>query len=341
MYTSIYVKDNMPESFQKMDIRTSYMQKFPFLKKHFKKYLLSYPRAIESFNLKAYDLIISSSSAFAKGAIKSSGAYHICYCYTPMRFAWDYENYIKKENFNKITSFFLPLIIKRLKKWDLKTIDRVDFYIAISKNIKDRIKRVYDVEAECVYPPVNVRQFRISGDIKDYFLIVSRLNSYKNIDLVIKVFNDLKLNLKIVGIGPYRKSLESLVKSDRIEFLGSVSEEHLIRLYSECRAFIFPGTEDFGIAPLEAQASGRPVIAFAGGGALETILDKETGLFFEDNTITSLKETINKFFELENEFNPEIIRKNALRFDTEIFKSSIKKMIMEKYYNFKKIGRTG
>ncbi|MCL4377361.1 MAG: glycosyltransferase [Actinobacteria bacterium] len=341
IYTSIYLKDNMPESFRKMDIRTSYMQKFPLLNKHFKKYLLFYSRAIESFNLKEYDLVISSSSAFAKGAVKGSGAYHVCYCYTPMRFVWDYENYVKKENFGKIPSFFLPLMIKKLKKWDLKTIGRVDLYIAISKNIRDRIKRVYNVEAEYVYPPVNVTQFKISEDIKDYFLIVSRLNSYKNIDLVIKVFNMLKLNLKIVGTGPYRKSLEDLVKSDRVEFLGKVSENELIKLYSECKAFIFPGVEDFGIAPLEAQASGRPVIAFAGGGALETVVDGVTGLFFKDNSIVSLTDAIKRFFEFENKFNPEIIRKNALKFDTEIFKTNIKNLILEKYDDFKKIGQAG
>src|SRR3989304_4259620 len=157
IFTSIYDKKKLPPIFTHMNIRTSFMQKFPFLDKHFKKYLLFYPKAIESFNLKGYDLILSSSSAFAKGAIKDKNACHICYCYTPMRFVWDYNNYVKKEDFGKMTRKILPFAIKKLKKWDIATINRVDYYVAISNHIKDRIKRCYKRDSAVIYPPVNVK----------------------------------------------------------------------------------------------------------------------------------------------------------------------------------------
>ena len=333
IYTSIYLKENMPLIFQNMDIRTSFMQKFPFLKKHFKKYLFFYPKAMESFDLKQYDLIISSSSAFAKGIIPHEKACHICYCYAPMRFVWDYDNYIKKEDFGNFTKRVLPLMINNLKKWDLKANKRVNYFIAISNNIKKRINDFYLRDAECIYPPVECSRFKTSNITEDYFLIVSRLNAYKNIDLVIEVFNDLNLNLKIVGTGPYKEYLMKINKSKNIQFLNRVSDNDLIEIYSKCRAFIFPGAEDFGIAPLEAQSSGRPVIAYAAGGALETIVENETGIFFKENNKDSFKEAIQKYLDKESRFKSKIIRKNALKFDKEIFKSNFKSSIIQKYQN--------
>jgi len=336
IYTSIYIPNNMPESFKNMHIETSFMQKFPFLNKHFKKYLLFYPKAIKTFNLKEYDLVISSSSAFAKGVITGRNTCHICYCYTPARFIWEYDNYVNKENFDKITSKILPFIIGKLKYWDLKTVSSVSYFIAISENIKNKIKKYYKREAEVIYPPVEVSKFEISNNTEDYFLIVSRLNAYKNIDLVVKAFNKLQLKLKIIGSGPYRKALENIKESKNIEFLGRVEDKELIKIYSKCRAFIFPGEEDFGISPLEAQASGRPVIAYAKGGALETIMEGTTGLFFRENSVDSLIEVINKFIRIENKFDQKVIRKNALRFDKRNFKIKLKKFIIQKYDDYVK-----
>ena len=331
IYTSIYTPDTMPASFKEMDIRTSFMQKLPFLEKYFKYYLLLYPRAIESLNLSGYDVVLSSSSAFAKGVRTEKGALHICYCYTPTRFVWDYENYVKKEKLLKLVSKILSLAIKRLKKWDLKTISRVDCFIAISNNIKDKIKKFYNRDSDVIYPPVETSMFDIEKSVDDYFLIVARLNSYKNLDLAVKAFNLVDLKLKIVGVGPFRKTLEQLAKSSNIEFLGKATDEELIKLYGRCRALIFPGEEDFGITPLEAQASGRPVIAYAKGGSIETVIDGKTGIFFKENNHKSLLRAIEQFVEIEDSFDKKIIRDNALRFSAEIFKEKIKTFIDKKY----------
>ena len=330
IYTSIYLPDNMPNSFRKMDIRTSFMQKLPFLHKHFKKYLLLYPKAIQSFDLSKYDVVLSSSSAFAKGAIKGQEACHICYCYTPMRFVWNYEEYVARENFGKCIRKILPFAIQKLRKWDETTVNRVDYFIAISQNIQRRIKEYYDRESEVIYPPVNTEIFQPSKEIGNYFLVVSRLNSYKRIDLVIQVFNELKLPLRIIGNGPHRSALEKMAHQN-IKFLGKVSDEKLAENYSKCKALVFPSGEDFGIAPLEAQASGRPVIAYADGGALETIVEGITGIFFKQQTAESLIEAIGRFDKIKNNFVPQKIRENAFRFDKEIFKRKIKIFIEEKY----------
>jgi len=335
IYTSIYMPENMPDSFREMDIKSSFMQKLPFIKELPKYYLLLYFRAFESFDLKKYDIILSSSSAFAKGIIPGENSCHICYCYTPARFVWDYFNYVKKENYQLIISKLLPLIIKKLKVWDLKTISRVDYFIAISENIKRKILKNYNRDSVVFYPPVDCKKFKVSEKVENYFLIVSRLNSYKNIDLAVKAFSNLRLNLKIVGAGPFRKRLEKMA-GPCVEFLGKVSDEELIDLYGECRAYIFPGEEDFGIAPLEAQASGRPVIAYARGGALETIVEGVTGLFFTDNTVESLMDTIKNFIKIENRFNQNAIRENALKFDKEVFKKNIDNFITIKYKEFLK-----
>ena len=332
VFTSIYQPENMPDSFKKMDIRVTFMQKFPFLDRFYKKYFMLYPIAMKSLKVKDFDIIISSSSSFAKGVRKRKNAVHVCYCYTPTRFVWYYNSYIKKENFSKIIStFLLPLFIKSLKKWDLKAVEGVDKFIAISNHIKNKIKACYKRDSEVIYPPVDFEKFKINEASKErgsYFLVVSRLNAYKNIDMAINACKKLNQNLKIIGTGLYLKELKKIAgDSKKIEFLGRVSDEELCSYYSGCRALIFPGEEDFGISPLEAQASGRPVIAYAKGGALETIIDGETGIFFKEDNEDSLSESISDFINMENNFIPEVIRKHALKFDKEVFKKSFKAYI--------------
>ena len=332
VFTSIYQPENMPDSFKKMDIRVTFMQKFPFLDRFYKKYFMLYPIAMKSLKVKDFDLIISSSSSFAKGVRKRKNAVHVCYCYTPTRFVWYYNSYIKKENFSKIIStFLLPLFIKSLKKWDLRAVEGVDKFIAISNHIKNKIKACYKRDSEVIYPPVDFEKFNIRQASKErgsYFLVVSRLNAYKNIDMAINACKKINQNLKIIGTGLYLKELKKIAgDSKKIEFLGRVSDEELSNYYSGCRALIFPGEEDFGISPLEAQASGKPVIAYAKGGALETIIDGETGIFFKEDNEDSLSESISDFISMENKFIPEVIRKHALKFDKEVFKKSFKAYI--------------
>lgn len=334
IYTSIYLPDKMPVVFKEMDIRTSFMQRLPFLGNHFKKYLLLYPYSFESFDLSDYDVVLSSSSAWAKGVITEPQTCHICYCYTPMRWVWNYDEYVQREDFGWLTRKTLPLAIRRLEKWDRETINRVNHYIAISQNVAERIKKLYGREAEVIYPPVETERFSISNEIEDYYLIVSRLNTYKRIDLVIEVFNDLKKPLKIIGDGPYRRALQKMAKKN-IEFLGKVSDEELAEYYSKCRALIFPGEEDLGIAPVEAQAAGRPVIAYGQGGALETVIEEETGLFFREQTTKALKQAIKNFERLS--LDSQLIRRNAQKFDKAIFMKRIKNFIEEKYDTMRRV----
>jgi len=322
IFTSIYIPENLPDRFGKMDIRTSYMQKFPLLNKHFKKYLMFYPNAIESFDLHEYDVVLSSSSAFAKGVIKRPDACHICYCYSPMRFVWDYDRYIEKEDLNKVFLKILPLFLNKLKKWDLDSNNNINEFIAVSENIRKKILKCYNRESKVIYPPVNLDLFMQSETKEDYFLIVSRLNSYKRIDLAIEAFNKLNLPLRIIGDGPQRKNLEAMAKAN-IMFMGIVSDYELAEHYSKCQALVFPGDEDFGLAPVECQASGSPVIAFAAGGALETVVEGETGILFREQNVDSLINAINIFLELGTRMKKEKIIENANRFNKEVFKAKI------------------
>lgn len=331
IFTSIFLPENLSPIFSTLDVRMSFLQKFPFLEKHFKKYLILYPCAMESLDLSGFDLIFSTSSAFAKGIRVPEKARHICYCYTPMRFVWDRENYFLKEAIHPIYRWALPLALSYLKKWDLETNARVDHFVAVSDHIRKRIERCYIRSADVIYPPVVTSQFKLSPKTEDYFLVVSRLNPYKRIDLVIEVFNRLSLPLIVIGTGPQEAILRKMAESN-VTFLGKVSEEVLIEKLSRCRAFIFPGEEDFGIAPIEAMASGRPVIAYARGGALETVVDGVTGLFFKKQTINDLIDAIHRFEKIE--FNRHAIRRHAQQFDKEIFQEKIRSFINDKFRAF-------
>jgi glycosyltransferase involved in cell wall biosynthesis len=327
IYTSIYDRRALPDVFRKMDIRVSFMQKFPFVFKLFKYYLWFYPLAFESFDLSEYDVILSSSSAFAKGVKKRENQLHICYCHTPMRFVWRYEDYVQKEAIHPVLKNILPIFLGPIKKWDLKTAKNIDFFIANSSNVAKRIKQTYDRESVIIYPPVETNIFRPSHQQSDYFLLLSRLNSYKRIDLVIEAFNKIDLPLKIIGDGPNRKYLESIA-GNNIKFMGRMDDRQLVKYLARCRGLIFPGEEDFGIVPLEAMSAGRPVIAYGAGGALETVVEGQTGLFFETQTSRSLIKALDKF-QFES-FDQKKIRAHAKKFDKEIFKQKIKEFVEEK-----------
>ncbi|NQU16561.1 MAG: glycosyltransferase [Candidatus Saganbacteria bacterium] len=320
IYTSIYDEKRMPEIFKQMDIRTSFMQKLPFVMQKYRYYFWFYPKAIESFDLSEYDLVLSSSSAYAKGAKKRKDALHVCYCHNPMRFVWRYDDYIKQENINIAAKKLLPFFLDRLKKWDLQTNNQVDYFIANSRAVAKRISSFYNRESAVINPPIETKTFSPDKNNKNYFLIVSRLLGYKRIDIAIEAFSRLGLPLKIVGDGPARKTLKKSA-SLNIEFLGLVDDVELKRLYSECRALLFTGEEDFGMVPLEGAASGRPTIAYKRGGALETIVDQKTGLFFKEQSVDSLLDAVARFEKIS--FDRDFVRKHAQKFDKIVFREKI------------------
>ena len=317
IFTLVYKRGSQREIIEKYKINISFIQKLPFGLKKYRNYLPFFPAAIESFDLKGFDLIISSSHAVAKGVIPPPGVFHLSYCHTPMRYIWDhYSTYFgNKKGLKKI---FYSTISSYLRLWDQTSSERVDYFIANSENVKNRIKRYYNRDSEVIYPPVDTAFFKCENTVKeDYFLVVSAMVPYKNIDLVIKTFNYLKLPLKIVGTGPEERKLKRMAKNN-IDFLGYVEDRELKELYCKSRALVFPTEEDFGIVPVEAQSCGIPVIAFRKGGALETIIEDETGIFFEELTVESLSDAIDKF--LNKRFNNVLIRENALKFSSENFK---------------------
>lgn len=348
IYTLLYDERATNGIFKDREIRTSFLQKMPFSKKHHRYFLALMPFAIERLDLSGFDVVISSSSSYAKGVVKPKEALHVCYCHTPLRYAWDdTQKFIKESHYPKLIKPVIPFLINQIKKWDLKAASGVDHFIANSSFIADKIKKYYNRYSEVVYPPVKIN----SGDKKandgnkeseGYFLIVSRLLPYKRIDIAIQAFNELsylptgeRLKLKIVGSGPERKNLE-MIAGKNIEFLGSKYDEELGGIYEGCRAFIFPQEEDFGITAVEAQMAGRPVIAFRAGGALESIVDGKTGLFFDRQDKDSLVETIIRFEDCK--FDSEAIRSHAQKFGKEEFKRKIKNIIDEKIrsWNLKK-----
>lgn len=323
IYTLISDLSKMPDKFERYDIHNSFIQKIPFSKRNYKKMMSLFPLAIEQFDLSSYDVVLSSSSAFAKGVLTRPGQLHFCYCHTPMRYVWDlYHDYLKKSS--SFLQKVLPPLLHSIRNWDQLSSQRVDHYIANSNNVRKRIEKYYNKKSHVIYPPVSFERFAISDETEDYFLIVSRLISYKRIDIVIQAFNQLQLPLVIIGDGYDRSRLEKLAGST-VKLIGIQSDEIVAQYYSKCRALIMAGEEDFGITPLEAQASGRPVIAYGKGGALETVVNKKTGIFFNEQTPESVLDAVQSLKDIE--FDSQTIRDHAQKFNNERFKREIENYI--------------
>lgn len=324
IYTSIYNKEKFPE-FADADIRPSFIQKFPKATKKHQLYLPLMPIAFESFDLSEYDLVISSSHSCAKGIITKPETIHISYCHTPPRYLWDRSHeYIKEYGMGRLKKKIASHILHKLRIWDRTAAERVDYYIANSEYVKKRIKKYYQKDAKVIHPPVNITNFVLSEKKKKYFLAVGRLTAYKKFDLLVETFNELEDSLVIVGEGEEKKKLQKKAHQN-IAFFDYVDEVKLKKLYSEAEAVLFPQIEDFGIVPVEAMASGTPVIAYSEGGALETIKDKETGILFKKQTVANLRKAIDTF--KKTKFNPKIIRKHAEQFSQKAFRENIKKFI--------------
>lgn len=333
IFTSIFNQDKL-KGFEKAAINTSFIQRLPFAKTKHQYYLGLMPYAYELFDLSSFDIVISSSHACAKGVITKPETLHVCYCHTPMRYAWDnWHSYIKDYKMNPIFKSIGKKRIHKLRMWDRLAADRVDYFIANSNTTKKRIEKYYNRPSTVIHPMVDISKFTPSSQPKGYFLAVGRLIPYKKFDLIVETFNRIGLPLKIVGTGIMEDELRRNAKGN-IEFLGQVSDKELSQLYSECEALIFPQLEDFGITPLEAMASGRPVIAFHGGGALDTIIEDKTGIFFDNQTPQDLAEAIEQYQKDKKKFKPETLREHASTFDTRVFQKNLKKYLDQKWQHW-------
>lgn len=318
------VKKALPQSFEG-NIITSFISKLPGAKKHYQKYLPLMPLALEQLDLSAYDLIISSESGPAKGVITRPDAVHICYCHSPMRYVWDmYHEY--RSTAGRIVKTLFPFIAHYLRIWDRLSADRVDHFIANSKFITSRIKKFYRREADVIYPPVNTTEFSHEQDRGDFYLCLGQLVPYKKADLAVEAFNKLGLPLIVVGEGELLEHLKSLA-GDNVTLMGRQPFPVIKDLLERCKGLIFPGVEDFGIVPVEAMAAGAPVIAYAKGGALETVIHGETGVHFHEQTVEALIAAVEHVESGEFVFSPSRLHEHAAGFDKSVFKQKIKAFV--------------
>lgn len=335
----LYVLVKDPESikgtpFENMEIHTSFIQKLPGARRGYRNYLFLFPLAVEQFDLREYDVILSSSHAVAKGVLTTHEQLHITYCHTPIRYAWDlYFDYLEASNLVRgPRSWFARWVLHNIRKFDIISSSRPDYYIANSEYVKRRIKKIYGRDATVIYPPVDVDRFHISSKKEDFYLVVSRLVPYKKVDLVVEAFRKLPdRKLIVIGEGPELKRIKKLAGKN-VEFLGHQIFENLADYYARARALIHPQVEDFGIVPVEAMASGTPVIAYARGGAAETVVDGRTGVLFHNQTPGSLVRAIRKFETME--FDPYELRQHSTRFNTERFRKEFKTFVDDKIERF-------
>lgn len=317
IFVSMYDPERVPAAYREWDIRTTPLQHAPKITSHHQVYLPFYPLAFANLRLTGYDLILSNSSGFCHGIPDVPGALHFNYCLTPPRYVWNLDTYVQREQRAAPFQAALKPLVTWLRQWDRTAVRSVDEFAGISRTVVSRIRRCYGQPAALVYPPVDVAGFQRASEVDDYFLVVSRLIPYKRVDLAVRACTALNLPLVVVGDGRDRKSLEALA-GPTVRFMGYVSAEQRRELLSRCRAFIFPGEDDFGIAPVQALASGRPVIAFRAGGALDTVVPGITGEYFTEPTVDSLSEVLAAF--QADRYDPEVNVRQAERFDRPRFR---------------------
>lgn len=329
IFTSIYAPGLMPSHYRQWPIRVSFMDRLPGVHRHHQPYLPLYPLAFERFDFTGYDVILSNKSGFCHGIHPPPGAVHICYCLTPTRYVWNFEDYASREGLGAAARLALRPLLAWLRRWDKEAASRVHHFIAISSEVQRRIARFYGRESVIIYPPVETRRFTdaVTGDAGDYFLSLGRLIPYKRVDLAVQACTELGLPLRVAGDGRDRARLERMA-GPTVKFLGRVPEADLPQLMARCRAFIFSGREDFGIAPVQALAAGRPVIAFAGGGALDTVQDGVTGLLFREQTVEALKVALLRLTQMT--FDSRAVSQSAARFDARVFVEQLQAFVLEK-----------
>jgi glycosyltransferase involved in cell wall biosynthesis len=318
LHATVALPECMPPELRGVPVNTSWMQNLPGMRRYYRVYFLLYPLALPSLDLSGYDLVLSSSSGYAKGVRTNRDAIHVCYCHTPMRWAWSFENYSAREDMGVAKRLLLPHLVRGLRQWDVGASRQPDHFIANSKTVAARILHAYGRIAEVIHPPIDVERFRPTQEQEDYYIVLARLVSYKRIDLAVQACNLLGRRLLVIGDGPDRARLMTNA-GPTISFLGLLSNASVEHYAARCRALIFPGEEDFGMAPLEIAAAGRPTIAYRAGGAVETIIDGVTGIFFDRQEPKDLAEAIALFERIE--WNPAILRRHAEDFSTNVFQA--------------------
>lgn len=335
IYTTVFSPESMPDDFAEMDIRTSFIDRLPLSHRKFELYIPLYAFAMEQFDFREYDVVLSVSTMVAKGVVTGPRTCHVSLCFTPMRWAWDlYHDYLSELKDNRLVRWAFRFWTHYYRIWDVASASRVSYFIAGSDVAASRIRKHYGREGDVIHPPVDTSHFRPNGEQpEDFYLVVSRLVYAKRIDVVIRAFAETNRRLVVIGEG---ERLPHFKKSatPNIEFLGFQPDEVVRDFYARCKALVFPGEEDFGLTPVEAQACGRPVVAYAAGGSLETIQDGETGVFFHSQTPEALLEAIERFEALD--FDPERIRANAERFDSTVFAERIRGFVEAKHEEYLK-----
>jgi glycosyltransferase involved in cell wall biosynthesis len=328
VFTLVHVRGSVSSTIERLRVHTSFVQRLPFARRLYRQYLPLFPAAVEQFNLDAFDLVLSTSHCCVKSVIRSPRARHICYCLTPMRYAWDqFDAYFGVERIGRVGNRLARSVMARMARWDRETADRVDRYVAISHHVAGRIARYYNRQASVVYPPVDTSFFCPDGSAPDgYALVVSALVPYKRIDVAVAACATARVRLKIVGEGPERLTLERRATGD-VEFLGRRPDDEIRRLYRRAAVVLLPGEEDFGIVPLEAQACGRPVVALARGGTAETVIAGETGMLVSEATPQAFADAIAAT--LDRPFDSAAIRAHAERFSRTRFGDEMSALIAE------------
>jgi glycosyltransferase involved in cell wall biosynthesis len=318
LYTTFAVPERLSQYLSEAHPKTSWMQYLPAKAKLYRHYFLLYPFGIEAMNLDAYDLIVSSCCGYSKGVKRRQGAVHVCYCHNPMRWVWRFQEYMAKESFSRTTKAALDFMVGGLKRWEMKAASRPDYYIANSHIVAERLRTAFGVHAEVIEPPIVTSRFKLRRDTEDYYLILSRLVPYKRIDLAIEACTKTGRRLMVIGDGPERARLESMA-GPTVKFLGRQPDIVVSRHASRCKALIFPGEEDFGMAPLEINAAGRPVVAYGAGGATETVIENLNGVLFGQQTVESLIQGLER--SESQAWDPAAIRQNAERYDMSVFQN--------------------
>jgi len=328
VYTLLYDRKKMGDQFPQERVITSGLQKFPRFILGMHKFLFPFmPAAIEEFDFSEFDLVISSSGAYSHGIITNLNTKHICYYHSPMRYAWDYTHeYLKEQNLGAIGELITSRLLHKVRLWDYLAADRVDIPIANSRTVRNRIRKYYRQESDIIYPPVDIESYEMTPHNEGYFLIVSTLTPYKRIDLAVELFNKLGKRLVIIGDGPDRSRLQRIA-AENIDFLGFKSDEVVKEYMQNCRAFVFPGEEDFGMAPIEAMACGKPVLAYNKGGLSESMIDGKTGQLFDEQNLESMEAALTQLLINEKDYDPVFIRKHSEQFSRAAFEKAMHQLI--------------